>query len=119
MKPYSKQRRRYSDYATDPVTGMPIIIATDESGNVYNGGSSTNNTGTSSSSGSGWNWGILTSLANTFGSVATSIWGKGGEWQASAYKSMYDQQKQTNTILWVVIGLVLALGVVLVIRKTK
>ena len=32
---------------------------------------------------------------------------------------MYRQEQRTNTILWVVIGLVLALIVFLVIRKTK
>lgn len=112
MKPYSKQRRRYSNVtpvSNDLFTELP---GSDDYSKLSDAPSS-------SSSSNGWNWGILTSLANTFGSVATSIWGKGGEWQASAYKSMYNQQKQTNTILWVVIGLVLALGVVLVIRKTK
>jgi len=116
MKPYSQQRRRYSHYTTDPVTGMPIVIATNEDGSVYTG-----NGGSSAGSGSAstWNWGYLTQIVNSLGNVASNIWGNGSNYQASAYQNMYNQQKQTNTILWVVIGLVLALGVVLIVRKTK
>ncbi len=51
--------------------------------------------------------------------MASSIWGKGDKYMAQAYAKMFEQQQKTNTVLWVVIGLVVALGVILVIRKTK
>ena len=71
-------------------------------------------TGGSSNWSSFWN-----NLVSSVSSVATSIWGNNNQWQTQAYSTMYEQEKRTNTILWVVIGLVVALGVFLVIRKTK
>ena len=65
-------------------------------------------------------WGdIVTTGINALSSVATSIWGSNNAWQANAYNTMYQQEKRTNTVLWVIIGLIVALGVFLVIRKTK
>lgn len=58
--------------------------------------------------------GVLDSITGMF----SNIFGKGDKYAAMAYQKMYDQQKQTNVILWVVIGLVVALGVVLIVRKT-
>lgn len=70
------------------------------------------------SSGSSFSWGnFWNNLVTSASSVATSIWGNNSQWQANAYNTMYEQEKRTNTILWVVIGLVVALGVVLIIRK--
>ena len=72
-------------------------------------------------SGSGlFNWdSFLTNLLSSGTSIVNSIWGKGDSWKADAYNTLYEQEKKTNTILWVVIGLVVALGVFLVIRKAK
>ena len=72
-------------------------------------------------SGSGaFDWGgLASSFINAASSVATSIWGNNNAWQANAYNTMYQQEKRTNTVLWVIIGLIVALGVFLVIRKTK
>ena len=51
--------------------------------------------------------------------VLIAIFGRNYKYQASAVTTMYEQETRTNTILWVAIGLILALGVFLVIRKTK
>lgn len=75
----------------------------------------------SGSSGSGaFDWGgFATGLISAGTTVVTSVFGKGDKYRADATEQMYRQEKQTNTILWVVIGLVVALGVFLLIRKTK
>lgn len=46
-----------------------------------------------------------------------SIFGTSDKYTAKAYSTMYKQEQRTNTILWVVIGLMVALGVVLLVRK--
>ena len=78
---------------------------------------------TSSSSSDGWTSQNTVDTINTGASmlttILTSIFGRNNQYLASSYNTMYQQEKRTNTILWVVIGLVLALGIVLVIRKTK
>ena len=51
--------------------------------------------------------------------IVPSIWGNQNQWQATALNQQLEAERKTNTILWVVIGLVLALLVFLVIRKTK
>lgn len=58
-------------------------------------------------------------LAGTIGSIIQSIFGKSDQYVAESYKLMYENQQKTTMVLWVVIGLMLALGVVLLIRKTK
>ena len=84
-----------------------------------NDGTTPTTTTTTTSSGS-WNWdSFVSGVFNLAGTVLPSIFGKSDKYQAQAYQQMYNQQKQTTTVLWVVIGLVLALGVVLLIRKTK
>lgn len=62
---------------------------------------------------------FLTNLFNSGTSIATSIWGHENQWQVAGLQSQLEAERKTNTMLWVVIGLVLALGVFLVIRKTK
>ena len=57
--------------------------------------------------------------ANLLQNVLTAIFGRNNIQQANYANELYKQEQRTNTILWVVLGLVLALGVVLVIRKTK
>lgn len=61
----------------------------------------------------------ISGMFNSLTNMASSIWGKGDKYMAQAYAKMFEQQQKTNTVLWVVIGLVVALGVFLVIRKTK
>ena len=61
----------------------------------------------------------INSILNSLGTTASNIWGTGDKYMVQAYQKMYDQQQKTNTVLWVVIGLVVALGVVLIIRKSK
>ena len=77
----------------------------------------------SNSEASGWESALgkldISGMFNSLTSMASSIWGKGDKYMAQAYAKMYEQQQRTNTVLWVVIGLVVALGVFLVIRKTK
>lgn len=73
--------------------------------------------------GSGWTPQNTVDTINTGASalttILTSIFGRNNIQQASYATEMYRQEQRTNTILWVVIGLVLALIVFLVIRKTK
>lgn len=75
----------------------------------------------SSSSGSGlFNWNqFSTGIIGLADSFVTSFFGKEDSYRATAYSEMLQNEKRTNTVLWVVIGLILALGVFLVIRKTK
>lgn len=71
-------------------------------------------------SGSGFWSGIDINAALTdVTKMVSSIFSPSSKWQAQSNYQMYQQEKQTNTILWVVIGLILALGVVLLLRKTK
>lgn len=62
---------------------------------------------------------FFTSLLNSGTTIATSIWGHDNQWQVNGLNAQLEAERKTNTMLWVVIGLVLALGVFLVIRKTK
>lgn len=62
---------------------------------------------------------IVNTGANTLNSILTAIFGRNNINQANYANELYRQEQRTNTILWVVIGLVLALIVFLVIRKTK
>lgn len=112
-----RTKKRFSNY--DPNAYGPITEQ------EWLNGSGTTTTGSSSlgqnTSGSGaFDWGgLASSFINAASSVATSIWGNNNAWQANAYNTMYQQEKRTNTVLWVIIGLIVALGVFLVIRKTK
>ena len=72
------------------------------------------------SSGSSFDWGqFFTDLLGIGNTFVSSYWNKGDSYRADAYEQMLVNEKRTNTILWVVIGLVVALGVFLVIRKNK
>lgn len=74
-------------------------------------------------SGSGWTAqntvDTINTSANFLQNVLTAIFGRNNIQQSQYATELYRQEQRTNTILWVVLGLVLALGVVLVIRKTK
>lgn len=74
-------------------------------------------------SGSDWTAEDTTKTIGTVSSliqnVVNAIFGRSDQYRADALNQMYTQEKRSNTILWVVIGLVLALGVFLVVRKTK
>lgn len=61
-----------------------------------------------------WNKG-LDSITGLLG----NIWGTSDKNKAEALEEINKQQRTTTTILWVVIGLMAALGVFLLIRKTK
>lgn len=109
--------KRYSNY--DPYT-PPIIIATNPDGSVYTGPGTGSNLGQNSSGSGVFDWGgFANNLMNTTSSVLSSIFSPSYKYEKLALDSMYKAEKRTNTILWIVIGLVLALGVFLVIRKTK
>lgn len=59
-------------------------------------------------------------LANTLGSVATSIWGTSDRYTATAYQNMYNQEKRTtNLLIGIVVALVLLAFVFLIIKKNK
>ena len=100
MKPYS-QRKRFSN---DSLTKDPDTPAVSTS---------------SSGSGSQFPWTTLINGIRDLGVSIANIWSPAGNYTSASYAAQLRQEKQTNTILWVVIGLVLALGVVLVLRKNK
>lgn len=83
------------------------------------------NSGLLSGSGTGSGWtpqntvDVINNGASALTTILTSIFGRNNIQQANYATEMYRQEQRTNTILWVVIGLVLALIVILVIRKTK
>lgn len=108
-------KSRYNNYYLWPGADGP---SSSESDAPYNQG--TSGLGQNSSGSGLFDWGkFLESLLNAGSTVATSIWGTNNTQQAQYVNELYKQEQRTNTILWVVLGLVLALGVVLVIRKTK
>lgn len=104
-------RRRYSNY-DDTFVGPPSI---DDIDPTLPGGSSYNDPG--GSSGSVFNWGGLNQTLGIIGNAITSIFSPSSKWTSQMYSEQYKQEKRTNTILWVVIGLMAALGVVLLVRK--
>ena len=108
------KKRKYSNY--DPYEAE-IGPTMDDGSFVYNNGTGLGR----DTSGSGmFDWGgFLSTLLNSGTTVVKSIWGKDDTYRAEAYNTLYEQEKRTNTILWVVIGLVIALGVFLVVRKNK
>lgn len=67
-------------------------------------------------SGIDWN-AFVESLSKYTAAALTSIFGKSDKYEAQALNTLYKKQEQTNIILWVVIGLMMALGVVLLLRK--
>lgn len=99
---------RYSNYDYGPPTEQEWL--NEHTGNSGSGGNGS----------SGFSWGNFFSdlfgLGNTF---VSSYWNNGDKVVAQYNAEMLRKQERINTILWVVIGLVVALGVVLVIRKTK
>lgn len=102
-----RQYRRYSNY--DP-NAAPI-------GPTMEDGSFTYNQGTGSGT---FNWtSFVNSLLDSANTIIPSVWGNQNQWQVNALSNQVEAERKTNTILWVVIGLVLALLVFLVIRKTK
>lgn len=109
-------KRRYSNYGSGLLSNFQEIEGssdyTELPADYYT---------SSSSSGSGlfdWN-AFSTGILNLGDSFVSSYFGKGDSYRATAYSEMLKSEQRTNTILWVVIGLILALGVFLVIRKTK
>lgn len=74
---------------------------------------------TYSASGSGFDIDAAIQSGMSLLQSIVGLFSPSSKYTSQMYKQQYEQQKQTTTILWVVIGLVIALGVVLVIRKTK
>lgn len=98
---------RYSNLVSADATG--------NTGGLPGGESGSGTTGSGTFDWNGLVQGIL-GLGNTF---VSSFWNNGAQTQANYTNELYKQEQRTNTILWVVLGLVLALGIFLVIRKTK
>ncbi len=102
---------RYSNY--DPtLIGPPSI---DDVNPTLPGGSSY--TDPSGSSGSWFDWNSFNQSLGTVSNLISNLFSPSWKWQNQTNSQLYQQEKRTNTILWVVIGLILALGVVLLIRK--
>lgn len=94
MKPYNQRKRQYSNKTV-----------TDTNGNV---------TETAWYENIDWGGGL-----NSITSLFSNIFGKSDKYVGQMYQQMYKQQQRTTTILWCVIALIVALGVVLVVRKAK
>lgn len=110
-------KKRYSNY--DPSLDMAVIGA-NTAASQYNSGMLNSGTNGKVNDWTAQNTvDVINTGSNLIQSVLTSIFGKNNQYLASSYNTLYEQEKKTNTILWVAIGLVLALGVFLVIRKTK
>ena len=111
------KKKRYSNWLGGETDGMFIDLGV---GGDY---SDVATHQTYTASGSGWTAQNTVDTINTgakmLTTILTSIFGRNNIQQANYANQMYAKEQQTNTILWVVIGLLLALGVVLVIRKTK
>lgn len=115
MKPYNQKKSRYSN------AGVDGSIFTDL-GNTGDYTELPADYYSSSGNGSGspeFSYDNLVNALKELGMSIANIWSPAGNYLANSYQQQLKQEKRTNTILWVVIGLVLALGVVLVIRKTK
>ena len=113
MKPYN-QRKRYSNADTSLFNDLGDTGDSSElPADFYSSGSG------SSGSGSQFPWTTLINGVRDLGVSIANIFSPAGNYLTTSYQAQLKQEQRTNTILWVVIGLVLALGVVLVIRKTK
>lgn len=116
--PLSKDVRRYRRYSN-------LIPGNYTLGGSYasygNNGGLTGGQSSSGTSGSGTFdvTSFIDSLLNTANTIVPSIWGNDNQWLVNSLNSQLTAERRTNTILWVVIGLVLALLVFLVVRKTK
>ena len=110
--------QRYSNLgtSTDRSGMFEILPGSDDYETIDNGGS-----GSGSGSGLTFDWNKIdyNGIAGTIASMIESLFGKRDKYNAQIYQQINQQQQKTIMILWVVIGLMLALGVVLLIRKTK
>lgn len=111
------RKKRYSNYGGSygPPTEEEWLNGNSGSG-LLSGGSTTTTTGSWTSQNT---VDVINTGAGLVQTVLTSIFGRNNIQQAQYTNELYKQEQRTNTILWVVLGLVLALGVFLVIRKTK
>ena len=100
-----RNTRRYSNN-----TGYEIG-PTLEDGTFY-----TSESGSSSS----FDWGsFFTQLLSSGTSIVQSIWGNDNKGQIQGLQYINKEQQKTTMILWGIIALMLVLGIVLVIKKTK
>lgn len=111
---------RYSNWAGGVGTGLftNLGVGGDYSDVATHQTYTANGTPSSSSGSFDWN-NFINGLLNSGTSIVDSVWGHNNQWQVNGLQSELDAERKTNTMLWIVIGLVLALGVFLVIRKTK
>lgn len=64
-----------------------------------------------------FDWDKFNQTLSVIGSTISNLFSPSWKYQNQTNSELYRQEKRTNTILWVVIGLMVALGVVLLIRK--
>ena len=105
-----QMRRRYSNFGE---TALPSFNDMGGVGGLTGGNSSSGTTGSGAFDWNGLVQGVL-DLGNTF---VSHFWDTGAQTQANYTNELYKQEQRTNVILWVIIGLILALGVFLLIRK--
>lgn len=115
--PLNKEVKAYHRYSNGTVVDTGNMFQQLPGSDDYSNLSDAPSSGSSSSS---FDWGsILNNFINGTTSVLNSMFGRSDAYKAQAYESMYKESQRTNTVLWVIIGLIVALGVVLVLRKTK
>lgn len=111
MKPVKTKsgtiKPRYSNY--DPAD-IGVISAGDLG---LTSGSSTSGSGLFDATG------FLNNLINALSNTATSIWGKGDKYRVQALQYIQDEQSKTTKILWAVVGLMVVVGAIVLIRKSK
>ncbi len=126
MRNRTKNSTNAGRYSNWPASNGGFLTGGYESTGGLTGGlagGGTTPTTTTTTSGSDWTSqdtvGVINTGASLIQNVVNAIFGRSDQYRADALNQMYTQEKRSNTILWVVIGLVLALGVFLVVRKTK
>lgn len=107
--PLPKDVRQYRRYSNAPIDQFQQIPGSDDYETIP------------SNQGSGlFDWtGFFNNLFDSANIIVPSVWGNQNQWQVNGLNQQLEAERKTNTILWVVIGLVLALLVFLVVRKTK
>ena len=100
-------------YSGDPnMMGPP----TEEEWASAHHGSTNTLSGTGNSSGGGNSFDVNAAI-KTVGSLLSSIFGKSDKYTANAYNTLYQQERKTNTMLWIIIGVVVLLAFVFILRK--
>lgn len=56
---------------------------------------------------------------NSVSSLLAAIFGKSDKYTANAYQTLYNQERKTNTMLWIGVGLAVLLAFIFLVRNKK